>query len=273
MKKRILTALVGIPIIVAVVLLAPIWVSGVLLGLLCAAATYEFMRCANPRISPRIAFWAMSAAFAMPFWLSVRGEGASLYTLSYWLFFILFLELMFSFRREERLDLTQLMAGMTAGIVMPMMLSSLIRIGLRADCGRQNMLLPFVISFSCDSGAFFTGRAWGKHKLASHLSPHKTKEGALGGLVCGTLGALGYGAVLSACHYSVHYPILLFYGIAGSVFCELGDLAFSAAKRIGGIKDYGSILPGHGGVLDRFDSMYFTAPLIEILTFWFPAVG
>lgn len=273
MKQRILTAAVGIPVLFVVCLLAPLWVFGIVAGALCAAATFEFMRCVNPQLKGRVAFWPMAASFIMPFWLSVRGEGASLYTLGYWLFFVMFLELVISFQKGQRLDLHQIMAGLTAGMVMPILLSALVRIGLRGESARLNLLLPFVIAFSCDSGAYFVGRGLGKRKLAPVLSPHKTVEGAVGGLAMGTVGAVLYGLILMALGHRAKLWRLALYGLAGSVACELGDLSFSAVKRICGVKDYGTTIPGHGGVLDRFDSMYFTAPLLEILTFWLPAIA
>ncbi len=272
MTKRVLTAAVGLPLLVAACLWAPLWVFGAILGLICALAAFEFLRSVNADFKLRVSLWPMAAAFFMPFWLSVRGEGASLYTLGYWLFFALFLELILSFHGEKRLQLEHVTSGLAVGMVMPIMLSALIRIGLRGDFGRVNMLLPFVIAFTCDSGAFFVGSAWGRHKLTPRVSPHKTVEGAAGGMCAAAAGALLYGAVLILCGYRVRLWAMALYGLLGSVACELGDLSFSAVKRIRGIKDFGNILPGHGGVLDRFDSLFFTAPLLEILTFWIPAV-
>ena len=272
MITRIATALVGIPVIFYAVLFAPLWVSGVLMGTLCTIAVWEFMRAVSPVTTATEAVGPMLAAFVMPFWLSVRGEGASLYTLGYWLFFALSLNMILSFRGEKRMSLPAFMAGMTSGMVMPILITSLIRIGLRPENGRVNMLLPFVIAFSCDSGAYFTGIACGKKKLAPHLSPNKTVEGAVGGIAAAVLGSVIYGGVMAVLGWHVHFLRLIGYGLLGGVACELGDLSFSAVKRISGIKDYGKIIPGHGGVLDRFDSMYFTAPMVEILTFWFPAV-
>lgn len=272
MVKRVLSALVGIPVIFTVVLALPLWCSGLMLGLLCAGAAYELMRAVQPALWKRRAFWPMVSAFAMPLWLSVRGFGASLYTLSYYLFFVFGVELIFSFRKGREMDLGLFLSGLVGGMVMPILLTSIIRIGLYDGSCRANMLLPFIIAFSCDSGAFFTGHAIGKHKMAPHLSPNKTMEGGVGGLIFAVLGAIIYGLVMSRFSYEVRYELLALYGLMGGIACELGDLAFSAIKRLVGIKDYGQIIPGHGGFLDRFDSMYFTAPLIEILSFWFPAV-
>lgn len=272
MITRLATAAVGIPVIFCAVLSAPLWVSGAMLGTLCTIAVWEFMHCVYPKTSVSVALWPMLVAFIMPFWLSVRGEGASLYTLGYWLFFAISVSMILSFRGEERLNLSEAMAAITSGMVMPILITALIRIGLRPDTGRVNMLLPFIIAFSCDSGAYFVGMAMGKRKLAPHLSPNKTVEGAVGGALCAMLGALVYGIVLNRLGFRIHFLRLLGYGLLGGVACELGDLSFSAVKRICGVKDYGKIIPGHGGVLDRFDSMYFTAPMVEILTFWFPAI-
>lgn len=272
MKTRIITALIGMPIIVAVVLSAPLWASGLMLGVLCAIAALELMRAVEPGLQKRRAFWPMLSAFVMPLWLSIRGSGASLYTLGYYLFFTFSVELIYSFRKEQRMDLGLFLSGLVGGMIMPMLLTAIIRIGLYDGSCRANMLLPFIIAFSCDAGAFFCGHAFGKHKMAPRLSPNKTREGGVGGILCAVLGACGYGFVMSRIGYSARFGLLVVYGFLGGIACELGDLAFSAIKRIVGIKDYGYIIPGHGGVLDRFDSMYFTAPLIEILSFWFPAV-
>jgi len=273
MKKRILSAAVGIPFTIVLILYAPLWATGIVLGLLCAMAAFELMRAVQPDLWKRRALWPMVSAFIMPLWLSIRGPGASLYTLGYYLFFAFSVEMIISFRKGKEMDLGLFLSGLVGGMVMPILLSAIIRIGLYDRSCRANMLLPFVIAFSCDSGAFFTGHALGKHKMAPHLSPNKTMEGGVGGIISAVVGALVYGFIMSRSAYEVHYGLLIVYGLLGGLACELGDLAFSAIKRLVGIKDYGNIIPGHGGVLDRFDSMYFTAPLIEILSFWFPAVA
>ena len=272
MKTRVITAVVGIPLIFYAVLFAPIYVMGTLMGAICAIAVWEFMHCVYPATRVYVAVWPMLVAFIMPFWLSVRGQDASLYTLGYWLFFALSVCMIASFRTGERMNLSEMLAGLTSGMILPIFLTSLIRIGLREEVGRVNMLLPFLIAFSCDSGAYFTGCAFGKHKMAPHLSPNKTVEGAVGGMAWAVGFSLLYGVLLRFAGWQVNYLRLLLYALLGGVACELGDLSFSAVKRLCGQKDYGRIIPGHGGVLDRFDSMYFTAPMVEILTFWFPAL-
>ena len=125
----------------------------------------------------------------------------------------------------------------------------------------------------CDSGAFFVGRSLGKTKLAPALSPHKTVEGCVGGFVCAIAAAMLYGLVLHLCGYRVQIGLLAIYGFFGSLAGQTGDLAFSAIKREHGVKDYSNLLPGHGGMLDRFDSTIFTAPMLGLLVLVAPAIS
>jgi phosphatidate cytidylyltransferase len=118
--------------------------------------------------------------------------------------------------------------------------------------------LVFLTAFGTDIFAFFTGRAFGRHKLCPSVSPGKTVEGAAGGFagsvaLCGVFGYLFMPDLLAHC---------LIAGALGGVFSQLGDLTASLFKRYLGIKDYGDLIPGHGGILDRFDSVLFTAPLL-----------
>ena len=112
----------------------------------------------------------------------------------------------------------------------------------------------------------------GRHKLVPVLSPKKSIEGSVGGFL-GTIAVLLiYGLVVKGMDYEVRFGILAIYGFLGSLACQFGDLSFSAVKRIAGVKDYGNLLPGHGGIYDRFDGMVFVAILVEILLRWVPAV-
>lgn len=112
---------------------------------------------------------------------------------------------------------------------------------------RALIFMPLVLAFTSDSGAYFAGRAFGKHKLAPVISPKKTVEGAIGGVASTVLFVLLYGLVLQlVCGFQVHYWAGLVYGIAGAVCGMVGDLMFSVVKRQAGIKDYGNVLPGHG---------------------------
>jgi len=145
---------------------------------------------------------------------------------------------------------------------------------LRAmELGRFYVLLPFVVTFSGDSGAYFVGRAWGKHKLAPITSPKKTVEGAVGGVVCAMVVMVIYGLVVTfAFQKTFAWIPAMICALVGALMAIFGDLAFSHIKRQHKIKDYSNLLPGHGGVLDRFDSTIFVAPLVELVILLFPLV-
>ncbi|MDA8233807.1 MAG: phosphatidate cytidylyltransferase [Clostridia bacterium] len=123
--------------------------------------------------------------------------------------------------------------------------------------GFHFLLLVFVANWSSDTLAYVTGRSLGKHKLAPLVSPKKTVEGGVGGILGSIIGTVAFYLVSPQAEL-VHYIIL---GIGIAIFGQLGDLAESALKRQAGVKDSGNIIPGHGGVLDRFDSILLTAPL------------
>ena len=118
--------------------------------------------------------------------------------------------------------------------------------------------LIFIISFGTDTFAYIAGNLFGKNKLCPNISPKKTVEGSIGGIIGSTILAM-----LFAIYFQLG-PVwkIVIMAVIGSILSQLGDLVASKIKRSTGIKDYGNIMPGHGGVLDRFDSIIFTAPVI-----------
>ena len=167
-----------------------------------------------------------------------------------------------TYGKPHALTFTDVCAMAAAGFAIPWAFSGLY--GLRTlDNGYLLVLTPLVAAFCSDALALFTGIALGRHKLAPLVSPHKTVEGALGGLAGGMAGMAVFCAVFRAMtHTALSYSLCIALGLLGAVLGELGDLSFSAVKRQYGIKDYGRLLPGHGGVLDRFDSVLFAAPVL-----------
>ncbi|SMP47488.1 phosphatidate cytidylyltransferase [Anoxynatronum buryatiense] len=120
--------------------------------------------------------------------------------------------------------------------------------------------LVFIISWGCDSGAYLTGYAMGRRKLCPSISPKKTVEGAVGGIVGSMLGCLIFSKLLMP----DHLPAFLLLGCLGAIVSQFGDLSASLIKRTVGIKDFGRLFPGHGGILDRFDSILLTAPFVYL---------
>ncbi len=140
--------------------------------------------------------------------------------------------------------------------------------------GKFVYLIPFLFGWVTDTFAYFTGRLFGKHKLIPAVSPKKTVEGAIGGAVCCALVAVLYGFLTSLWFdASPNYIVLALAGLIIAVVSQIGDLAMSAIKRQYGIKDYGKLLPGHGGLLDRFDSCMAVTVVLAFINAYFPLFG
>ena len=121
----------------------------------------------------------------------------------------------------------------------------------------------FVGAWTTDTGAYLVGSALGKHKLIEKISPKKTIEGSIGGTLGAVVGFLLFGWAFSlALKVSFNIPYLVILSLTSSVLSQMGDLFASVIKREHGVKDFGNIMPGHGGVMDRFDSVVFIAPLL-----------
>jgi len=129
--------------------------------------------------------------------------------------------------------------------------------------GEFLICIVFLSAFLTDTFAYLAGRFFGKHKLCPQISPKKTIEGAIGGLLGSTIGIVIFGFILQfVFHFEVNYAYIAILGFLSSVMAQFGDLSASVIKREYAVKDYGHIMPGHGGVMDRFDSVIFTAPFI-----------
>lgn len=125
------------------------------------------------------------------------------------------------------------------------------------------VLWVFVIAWITDSGAYFAGVFFGKHKLVPHISPKKTVEGAIGGILAAVVAGIVYYIIRSGASFDLRYmAAFAAMSFVGSILSQLGDFVASCIKRDFDVKDYGSILPGHGGLMDRFDSVVFIAPFV-----------
>ena len=137
--------------------------------------------------------------------------------------------------------------------------------------GTYTVWLIFLSSWGCDTCAYCVGKLFGKHKMSPVLSPKKSIEGAVGG-VAGTMLLTHIYAYIFAKQMDITYAqvwVLTLISAAGALISMVGDLTASAIKRYYDVKDYGKLIPGHGGVLDRFDSVIFTAPVIYFLAYYF----
>ena len=261
MKSRILVAAIGVPVLLYVVLWGPEWLLALALAALSGVGAYELMKCVGAARSSRLlcrltvycAAWAILCGWGLPQWLA---PSLALYCL---------LAFAVAIWRAGEIKIVHLLAGLFGATLIPYSFSSFFRIQALGG-HRGYLLLPFLLSFACDTFAYFTGLALGRHKLAPKVSPKKTVEGFLGGLagnvICGLIFALVMNRWFGG---SIRYGSMALLALFCGVVAQIGDLSFSLVKREFGVKDYGTIFLAHGGALDRFDSVLFVAPVLGIL--------
>lgn len=267
MKTRIIAAAVLLPLLLLVVLVTPKFCTAILFGLMAAIAAYELLAGTGIVVTPRLWIYSMVSAFWCVLWcgLGIGYAWLLLGILALWS--TLFAEMMLS---QMKLSFEKVAVCFSAGVILPLLFAALVRIH-SGENGRYFIMIPFVLAFLSDTGAYFAGLKFGKHKLAPVISPKKTVEGVIGGVTGAVLGMIVYCLVLQVFfQFRVNYLFAFVYGIVGSVAGVFGDLCFSVIKRQTGIKDYGNLIPGHGGILDRFDSMMIVGPLAEILLILLP---
>ena len=261
MAKRILTAVIWLPIVALGFAFAPIWVIMLAISALSAIGVYELLWATGFVRQKRLCAYSMFFAALVPLWT---------YFGSY---FPLLLAGVFLFTALCFLDgmLHQAQAkfggALFGALLIPCFLSAFLRLEMSMET-RLIFALPLIYPFISDAGGYFVGRVCGKHKLAPSLSPKKTVEGSIGAIVFSVAGGVLFGAL---CQFGFdlepNYLALALLGIPLSVVSQFGDLTFSYIKREFGIKDYGKLFMGHGGVLDRFDSVIFAAPALELLLY------
>ena len=245
-KKMLIKSLTGIAIIAAV--LPPLMTGGVFLRVFIAAvlavASYEIASVSDqqPHYFLTVCCFAASAAMSMVSADVFAGVTAI------WMVVLFTMELVM-----EKMTADQVTYTFTLTVLFSMAVRCLARI-----YAQQNpfliLLYVAIACFMCDTMAYFTGVFFGKHKMIPRISPNKTWEGAIGGYVCAAAASMVYGLLVVK-----QMPAYLI--VAGSLIlpavAQIGDLSFSSVKRHFGIKDFGNLLPGHGGVLDRIDSLLF----------------
>ena len=272
MKQRILVAVIGIPLLLLVLCWAPHWATAALLAALGVIGAHELLAAVSGAEKTK-SLWVLAGFMAVCTVFSTYAgmeayKGTVLVAVP-WLLcasvVLLFLLVVRWFGRENAVAFQDVCAVLLGGVAIPLAMSCLLRLRLM-EFGGGLVLMPLVAAFMSDSAALFTGMACGKHKLAPKASPKKTVEGAVGGLVGGIVGMVLFRIVfffVTVQALSIGWCMVI--GLVGAFMGQLGDLSFSVIKRQCGIKDYGRLLPGHGGVLDRFDSVIFAAPVVWMI--------
>lgn len=272
MKSRVLVAVVCLPLLFITLFFLPPYIFAGLIALICAICAYELLKTVTPHGNDRSRIYGVFAAVLIPVGAYFDVTLPVFSAVFLLLMCLMFVEAIAHYGQAKKITFAHILVTLFGGAIIPLMLSTLISLRNMPE-GRLFVLLPVVSAFVTDGGAYFTGVLMGKHRAFPLISPKKTIEGCIGGLVAGTLAMLIYGVILLATTYhDIVFWALMIYGLIGAVITQLGDLAFSLIKREYEIKDYGRLLPGHGGMLDRFDSMVFASPAIYLLVLAIPAI-
>jgi len=249
--KRVITAAVAVPVVILITIFAADWIFAFLIGLVAALGVEEFLSLGEKKGIGRPGKWFLAPAALV---------GASFLGGPGWVLTALVLAVMSLmtvtiFSEPIETALGRVALGLSGIVYCSVTLGFLVRMP------RERILLLFIIIWIGDTAAYYGGRALGRHLLAPRVSPKKTIEGAIAGLsgsiIVGTVGGV----------WLLREPWPNWVGISAltAVVGQLGDLAESVLKRSAGVKDSSSILPGHGGILDRLDSLFFAIPVF----YWF----
>ena len=264
--------MICVPLFFVALFFLPPYILTAVISIISAICAYELVHVIVPKSNDRIRIYVVFSAVLIPVGAYFKITLIVFTAVFLALMCLAFIESIVAFGTIRKVTFTQILIFLFAGTLTPLMLSSLVSLRIMPG-GHLMALLPVISAFITDGGAYFTGILIGKHKAFPRISPNKTIEGCIGGLITSTLAILFYGVILLfTTLHGITFWALLIYGVIGAVLTQLGDLAFSLIKREYEIKDYGRILPGHGGLLDRFDSMIFTAPAIHLLVLLIPAI-
>lgn len=252
---RIASALVGAPLIIAF-----IWLGGYPFGLfvmlLSVVGLVEyFLPWPNKNIYPASGV-GVAFGLSFPALIMIEREDLVIPVMGVMLAAALAWQMMRRRRTRTGVD-----AGVTVlGALYAGLLPSFLILARRADGGFVQLTAAVACVWACDVTAYFVGRAFGKKKLAEDISPHKTVAGAIAGVVAAMIAAV----VFAAAGY-LPWLQAISLGLIVGILAQIGDLVASTLKREVGIKDYSRTIPGHGGILDRFDGLFFVAPFVYLL--------
>jgi len=259
MKTRLISAIIALPVFII-----PIYVGGPLLYILLVTATciglFEFNKAFKVK-DKSVYVIQLISAFSL-YWMIWLGKDGFYFSAGVGLFIFLFISYVLQY---PKLTLNHVFYGILGFYYIPVMLCHILLLRNYGNHGLTLVWLIFIISFGSDTFAYLVGRTIGKHKLSKDLSPNKTVEGAIGGIIGASLLSVIYAVFVGSRFMDLslnHYIGIGIMGAFGAVFSQFGDISASAMKRVAGIKDFGKIMPGHGGLLDRIDSILFVGPIV-----------
>lgn len=268
MLARVLTALVGIPVTVALIFYPGGLPFAVAAGVVAAIGAMEFYSGVGKSGARPVAWAGLLGSVGFVVAARMHDHPRTGIVLAGSLALLLALSFLTELLRRDRAPVNNIGATVLGVVYVGWLLSHLVLLrslpgefairSVSAEAGAWLVMLAFLCTWACDTSAYFVGRSYGTTRLAPSLSPNKTVEGSVAGFVGSMLMAMVFGAVV----LGIPAGHALAVGVMFGVLCQFGDLAESAIKRDAGVKDLGSVVPGHGGVLDRFDSMLFAGPAL-----------
>lgn len=280
MLTRIITGIVAIGLFIPVCVFSNTVVFPIVIGILCLFGVYEMSKCLGFDKKFLITIPMYIFALGLPILRYFTGRNTPFLACTVIAFFgVLIYVLAYVMFKKNTIKLTEILTfyavfvyivGCFSSMVIIRYSDSNLGIGNSEIEGKYVYLLAFLGAWVCDTFAYFVGKFLGKHKLIPEISPKKTIEGSIGGIVFTIGGFALYGLILNtAFGQSFSYLKLCLLGLLLSIVSQIGDLIASSIKRQYEIKDYGKLFPGHGGVLDRFDSVMLTAPTLYFMSIVF----
>ena len=266
MKTRIITAVICTLIFLPFLIFSDTIAFPIALSFASVVGVYEMLKCLG-ETSWWIKLMSLTVAAIFPILARTYGNEQAFLNFAHKVFVVyLFLLVIVAVFSKGKRDIGEMAIIF---ITVNLIINGFASIVLLRDYefGKYIYLLVFLCPWMTDIFAYFTGYFFGKHKLIPDVSPKKTVEGAIGGVVFCTLVLVLYGYVLTNFVEGLHanYPAFICVGVVLSVVSQCGDLVFSLIKRKYEIKDYGNLMPGHGGILDRFDSVIIAAPFVLMM--------
>lgn len=260
MKQRIITALIALAVFFPLVIIGGIPFT-VIIYIIASIGLYELLRMKHINIFSIEGFltWLLLAVLLMPSVLMQEVQQLIGYSKLEMISAVILILLIYTVISKNRFTFEEAAFAAFSALYVGIGFYYLIETRFY---GFEYVFYALLVIWMTDSGAYFTGRKLGKRKLWPEISPNKTVEGFIGGIIF---------AILFACLFQFFYPLASSYilltviTIVASIFGQLGDLVESALKRHFNVKDSGTLLPGHGGILDRFDSLLFVLPLIHFM--------
>ena len=263
MKTRIISGILGIGILVLILFFYDTLFLNFAVSCVCVMMVYEIF-CATKMFEKSFLVFFVSAlfSFVLPFLKLENGLDFRIFAICFYVAF----NVLFLLKKNREFRVYDIFFCCVFTIFLTLFTSNIIYIRFKfKPYGLYYIILFFIISWVCDIGAYFVGVIFGKTKLAPNISPKKTVEGFIGGIVFSSVVVFIYSYIylnFNSFKMQFNYLNLVIATILGVIFATVGDLSFSVFKRQRGIKDFGNILKGHGGMLDRFDSWIFVSAIL-----------